>query len=51
MRAIASSKRSRDAEPVALEPEVLDGGDAPPDAVVDPPAGQLVEQADVLDHP
>jgi len=37
-------------EPVALEPEVLDGGDAPTDAVVDTPAGQLVEQADVLDH-
>jgi hypothetical protein len=33
------------------EPEVLDGGDALPDAVVDPPAGELVEQADVLDHP
>jgi hypothetical protein len=34
-----------------LEPEVLDGGDAPPHAVLDAPVAQVVEHAQLLDHP
>ena len=38
-------------EPVAVEPEVLDRGNASSNAVLDASPGELVEDADVFDDP